>query len=87
MGYPPPEAFDEFIRQFKALLFGTLAREIPEQAFRPGQEAELRRCVERIVDARLIADKVPIGRQGRKKIIDSILADIGQGGREWLSAQ
>jgi hypothetical protein len=79
------DAATEFIRQFKKLIFDTLVREIPDEAFHSGHEQELGRCVERIVDARLIADKVPIGRQLRVKLIESILEDIQRGGRERFS--
>ena len=79
------DAFEEFLAQFKRVLFDTLIREIPHAVLHPGHEAELGRCVERIVDARLIADQVPIGRQGRKKVIESILEDIQRGGRELFS--
>jgi hypothetical protein len=72
----------EFIRQFKKLIFATLVREIPDEALHAGHEQELECCVQRIVDARLIADKVPIGRQLRLKLIESILEDIQRGGRE-----
>jgi hypothetical protein len=79
------DAAEEFLRQFKKIIFDTLVREIPDEALQSGHEAELGRCVERIVDARLIADKIPIGRQLRKKLIESILADIQRGGRELFS--
>jgi len=82
---PSPDAFEVFLRQFKEALSDALIREIPDAALHSGHEAELGRCVERIVDARLIADKVPIGRQGRKRVIESILQDIQRGGRERFS--
>ena len=73
---------EEFIRQFKASLLIDLIREIPDELFRPGRVEELKARVIEIVDARLIRDKVPIGRQLRLRMIESLLADIERGGRE-----
>ena len=78
----PFETFEEFVRQFKKDFFDSLAHQIPAEALRPGHEAELEHCLERLVDARLIANQIPVGRQGRKRLIELICADIQSADRE-----
>ncbi len=81
-GYPPRDAADEFILLAKAKLREEMAREIPDELFQPFREADLHRRVESIVDAWLVRDKVPIGRQLRLALLKSIFADIAQASRE-----
>ena len=80
--HPPRDAGDEFIEMVKPKLREEMAREIPDELFHPSHEAEMKRRVEAIVDAWLVRDKVPIGRQLRLALLKSILADIAQVSRE-----
>jgi Trp operon repressor len=80
--HAPGDAAEQFIQLAKEKLREEMARAIPDELFQPSREAELKRRVETIVDAWLIRDKVPIGRQLRIKLLESILADIARGSRE-----
>jgi len=70
------DAADAFVRHFKPSLRPDLLKGVPDDLFQPGREQELGKRVVEIVDARLIKDKVPIGRQLRVYLITSLMADI-----------
>jgi hypothetical protein len=59
-----------------------LIKEIPDDFFQPGREAGLGKRVEKIVDARLVRDKVPIGRKLRVQLIQSLMTDIASAQKE-----
>jgi hypothetical protein len=82
MATPEEGAADQFIRSFKEHLRPCLVREIPDDLFQPGHEAELGKRVEGIVDARLVRDKVPIGRKLRIQLIESLMTDISLAKKE-----
>jgi len=81
-GYPPPDAAEEFLSEAKKTLLPILIREIPDELFQPPREAELKNRVMKIVDAWLVQNRVPIGRQLRLKLLESIFADIARASRE-----
>jgi hypothetical protein len=82
MSAPEESAAEQFIRVFKEQLRPGLLKGISDEFFQPGREAELGRRVEQIVDARLIRDKVPIGRKLRIQFIESLIADIAAAQKE-----
>jgi hypothetical protein len=77
-GYPPLDAAEQFLRDAKQTLAPILAREIPADLLRYGHEAELKQRVGNILDDWLKREKVPIGRQLRLKLLESITADLGR---------
>jgi hypothetical protein len=75
-------AAEKFVRQMKVALRPDLIRDVPDEFFQPGQESHLRRRVMEVVDLRLVRDKVPIGRQLRVALLESIMADIERVAKE-----
>lgn len=73
---------DQFIIDAKKALLPVLTQEIPEVLFKLERESELKKKVVEILDVWLVREKVPIGRQLRLKLLDSILADIARASRE-----
>ena len=70
------DAATRFLRMFKDSIRPVLVQRLPDALFQRGSENELKRRIVEIVDERLTADQVPIGRQLRLKLIESIWADI-----------
>ena len=79
---PGEGAADHFIRVFREFIRPELVETISDNLFLPGRERELGQRVMQVVDARLIADKVPIGRKLRVKLIESLMADIERARKE-----
>ncbi len=80
--HPPPDAAEQFLREAKETLRPILARELPDELLQPTREAEMKQRVTIIIDAWLTQNKVPIGRQLRLKLLESIFADIARATRE-----
>ncbi len=75
----------EFVHQFKKQLLPYLVQAIEPRLLEKGNEAALRARIEQLVDERLTADKVPIGRQLRVKLLGDIINEmIGYGPLEDL---
>jgi aspartyl-tRNA synthetase len=66
----------EFIRQFKAQLIPYLSQALEAKYFEEGNKEALKTRIVELVDARLTADKVPIGKQLRIKLLDDIVEDM-----------
>jgi hypothetical protein len=79
---PGEDAAEQFMRIFKDQMREVLALRLPDDLFQPGREQELERSIEQIVDMRLTADKVPIGRQLRIRLIESLMADVARASKE-----
>jgi len=76
------DAAERFIRDMKVALRPDLINDVPDEFFELGREAELSRRVMEVIDARLNSDKIPIGRQLRLRLIESIMADISRAREE-----
>jgi hypothetical protein len=87
MADPAENAAEQFIHRYKEGLRPTFVKEIPDDLFQPGHEAELGKRIVQIVDARLVSDKVPIGRRLRLDLIDSIMTDIVSAQKERLGLE
>ena len=81
---PSDNPAEEFIRQLKKALLPSFLNEIPDDYFQPGHEEELKKRVIEIIDACLVRDKVPIGRQLRLRFIESVMADITAGRKRFF---
>ncbi|MEM9445686.1 MAG: CpaF family protein [Verrucomicrobiota bacterium] len=78
-------AATDFILQFKKQLLPYLIQRIDPQLLNSGNEKILRQTIERLIDEKLAADKIPIGRQLREKLmVDVINEMIGFGPLEEL---
>jgi hypothetical protein len=84
---PAPDAAQQFIIDAKKLLLPALVRDIPGKLFEAGQEEVLKKRVAEIVDEYLRRDKIPIGRQLRLKLLESIFADIERARRDQRSGE
>src|SRR5476651_454823 len=58
-----PDAAQEFVMQFKKQLLPYLVQALDPKLLERGNEGALKKRIEELVDERLTADKVPIGRQ------------------------
>jgi hypothetical protein len=79
---PPDDAAEPFLERAKQVLLPIFVREISEELFQPARGAELKQRVEQIVDAWLVREQVPIGRQLRLALLQSIFADMERVQRE-----
>jgi aspartyl-tRNA synthetase len=68
-----PDAAQEFVDQFTKVLLPYLIQKIEPNLTEKGNEAALKSRIEELVDERLVADKVPIGRQLRIKLLNDIV--------------
>jgi aspartyl-tRNA synthetase len=73
--YSGPEA-QEFISQFKKLLMPYLAVAIESKYFEEGNKEALKARVIELVDERLTADKVPIERELRLKLLKDVAEEV-----------
>ena len=71
-----PDAAQEFIMQFKKQLLPYLVQAIDPKLLERGNENSLKARIEQLVDERLTADKVPIGRQLRVKLLGDIIDEM-----------
>jgi pilus assembly protein CpaF len=75
----------EFILQFKRSLLPYLIQKINPQLLSSGNQQLLRQTIEQLIDEKLSADKVPIGRQLRDKLMSDVVNEmIGFGPLEEL---
>lgn len=87
---PPPggaaaNAAAEFILQFKRSLLPYLIQKISPALLSSGNQMLLRQTIEQLIDEKLSADKVPIGRQLRDKLMSDVVNEmIGFGPLEEL---
>jgi pilus assembly protein CpaF len=82
---PVPDAAQEFVMQFKKQLLPYLIQSIEPRLLERGNDAALKARIEQLVDERLTADKVPIGRQLRVKLLGDIIDEmVGFGPMEQL---
>src|SRR5471032_72683 len=80
-----PDAAQEFVMQFKKQLLPFLVQALDPQLLERGNEGALKKRIEELVDERLTADKVPIGRQLRVKLLGDIIDEmVGFGPLEQL---
>jgi pilus assembly protein CpaF len=80
-----PDAAQEFVMQFKKQLLPYLVQQLDPKLLERGNEAALKNRIEELVDERLTADKVPIGRQLRVKLLGDIIDEmVGFGPLEQL---
>jgi pilus assembly protein CpaF len=66
----------EFILQFKRSLLPYLIQKINPQLLNSGNQALLRQTIEQLIDEKLSADKVPIGRQLRDKLMADVVNEM-----------
>jgi aspartyl-tRNA synthetase len=71
-----PDAANEFVKQYKEQLIPILAKELAPKLFEKGNEEALKTRITELVDIQLAADKVPIGRQLRLKLLGDIIDEI-----------
>jgi len=75
----------DFLLQFKRSLLPYLIQRIDPQLLNAGQESELKRTIETLIDEKLAVDKIPIGKQLRDKLIFDVVNEmIGFGPLEEL---
>ena len=80
-----PDAAQEFVMQFKKTLLPYLVQALDPKLLERGNEGALKKRIEELVDERLTADKVPIGRQLRVKLLGDIIDEmVGFGPLEQL---
>ena len=80
-----PDAAQEFVMQFKKQLLPFLVQSLDPKLLERGNEGALKKRIEELVDERLTADKVPIGRQLRIKLLGDIIDEmVGFGPLEQL---
>jgi len=80
-----PDAAQEFVMQFKKQLLPFLVQSLDPKLLERGNEGALKKRIEELVDERLTADKVPIGRQLRVKLLSDIIDEmVGFGPLEQL---
>ena len=80
-----PDAAQEFVMQFKKQLLPFLVQALDPKLLERGNENALKKRIEELVDERLTADKVPIGRQLRVKLLGDIIDEmVGFGPLEQL---
>jgi pilus assembly protein CpaF len=80
-----PNAAQEFVMQFKKQLLPFLVQALDPKLLERGNENALKKRIEELVDERLTADKVPIGRQLRVKLLGDIIDEmVGFGPLEQL---
>jgi pilus assembly protein CpaF len=81
----PVDAAQEFVMQFKKQLLPFLVQALDPKLLERGNENALKGRIEQLVDERLTADKVPIGRQLRVKLLSDIIDEmVGFGPLETL---
>jgi pilus assembly protein CpaF len=81
----PSDPAAEFVMQFKKQVLPYLIQMIDPKLLEKGNESALRQRIEQLVDERLTADKVPIGRQLRVKLLGDIIDEmVGFGPLEQL---
>jgi pilus assembly protein CpaF len=81
----PVDATQEFVMQFKKQLLPFLVQSLEPKLLEKGNENALKARIEQLVDERLTADKVPIGRQLRVKLLSDIIDEmVGFGPLEQL---
>lgn len=66
----------EFILQFKRTLLPYLIQKIDPKLINSGNQALLRQTIEQLIDEKLNADKVPIGRQLRDKLMTDVVNEM-----------
>jgi pilus assembly protein CpaF len=66
----------EFILQFKRSLLPYLIQKINPQLLNSGNQQLLRTTIEQLIDEKLSADKVPIGRQLRDKLMADVVNEM-----------
>jgi len=75
----------DFLLQFKRSLLPYLIQRIDPALLNAGQEEELKRTIESLIDEKLAVDKIPIGKQLRDKLIFDVVNEmIGFGPLEEL---
>lgn len=78
-------AANDFILQFKRQLLPYLIQKINPQLLGSGQEAALKQQIEQLIDEKIAADRIPIGKQLRDKLMVDIVNEmIGFGPLEAL---
>lgn len=66
----------DFMLQFKKTLLPYLIQKINPQLLNPGQETALRGTIEQLIDEKLAADKIPIGKQLRDKLMSDVVNEM-----------
>lgn len=84
-GGSPGNAKNDFILQFKKQLLPYLIQRIDPALLQPGQEKPLQQTIQTLIDEKLAADKIPIGRQLKDKLMTDVVNEmIGFGPLEEL---
>jgi aspartyl-tRNA synthetase len=71
-----PDAAQEFVAQFKKQLIPYLVQALDLKLYEKGQEEALKERIIQLVDERLTADKVPIGRHLRIRLLGDIIESM-----------
>jgi aspartyl-tRNA synthetase len=71
-----PDAAVEFVKEFKKQLIPYLVQALDPELIMKGETDVLKAKITELVDARLTADKVPIGRQLRIKLLGEIIESL-----------
>ncbi len=71
-----PNAAQEFVKHFKAALIPYLVQALEPTLLERGNESAMKARIIELVDERLAADKVPIGKQLRVKLMGDIIDNI-----------
>ncbi len=73
---PANNAAADFMLQFKKSLLPFLIQRINPQLLNSGQEDALRKTIEQLIDEKLAADKIPIGKQLRDKLMMDVVNEM-----------
>jgi pilus assembly protein CpaF len=66
----------EFILQFKKQLLPYLIQKIPPNLLQGGNENQLKQLIEQLIDEKLQAEKIPIGKHLRDKLMTDIVNEM-----------
>lgn len=70
------QAAQEFILQFKKQLLPYLVQKINPALMNGGNEELLKQQIEQLIDEKLAAEKIPIGRQLRDKLVTDVINEM-----------
>ena len=66
----------EFLLQFKRTLLPYLIQRINPQLLNSGNQEALKQTIEQLIDEKLTADKIPIGKQLRDKLVNDVVNEM-----------
>jgi pilus assembly protein CpaF len=75
-GAAPQSAAHDFILQFKKQLLPYLVSKLNANLLNGGSESLLRQEIERLIDEKLAAEKIPIGKQLRDKLMMDVVNEM-----------